>query len=222
MKQDKIVAVVQARMSSTRLPGKVLKEIGGKSILEILVNRLKTSKQIDSIVVATTERAEDDKIVEIAKKLGVEWYRGSEDDVLKRFIGASKAGAGDIIVRVTADNPLTDPVLMDKLIEQHLKNQADYTHYLGAPLGTGVEVVNREILEKIHSVAKAPEYREHVTLYIVDHPEVFTINAVKAEDFGLNYPDLRLTVDTEEDVELMKNLQENLGDLENLGIREVI
>ena len=219
---DKVVAVIQARMGSARLPGKVLKEIGGKSILEILVNRLKSSRRINSIIVATTEGKEDDKIVELARKLGVEWYRGSEDDVLKRFIDASSATNADIIVRVTADNPLTDPELVDELIVAHFKNQADYTHCTGAPLGIGAEVVNKEILEKIAPIAKEPEYTEHVTFYIVDHPELFRIHTIKAEELGLNYPDLRLTVDTEEDLELMRKLQENLGDLERLEIREVI
>jgi len=222
MKQGKVVAIIQARMDSTRLFGKVLKKVDGKSILEILVNRLKGSNQISSLVVATTEKGEDDKIVEMARKLGVEWYRGSEDDVLKRFIDASGAVNADIIVRVTADNPLTDPELMDKLVEAHLKNQADYTHCIGAPLGTSVEVVNREILEKIDPIAKDAEYREHVTFYILDRPESFKIHTVKAEDFGLNYPSLRLTVDTEEDLELMRVLQENLGELDKLAVREVI
>jgi spore coat polysaccharide biosynthesis protein SpsF len=222
MKQGKIVAIIQARMGSTRLPGKVLKEIGGKFILEILVNRLKRAKRISSIVVATTERKEDDKIVELAKKLGVEWFRGSEDDVLTRFVEASRAVSADIIIRITSDNPLTDPELMDGLIKAHLESEADYTHCMESPLGTSVEVVNRETLERIDSIAKDAEYREHVTLYIREHPELFKIHVVKAEDFGLNHPNLRLTVDTEDDLELMRKLQENLGDLETVKTRGVI
>ncbi len=222
MKHNKVVAIIQARMTSTRLPGKVLKRIGDKSILEILVNRLKRAKRISLILVATTKRKEDDKIVELLKKLGVEWYRGSEDDVLKRYIDASKVAGADVVVRVTADNPLTDPELMDELIEAHLESEADYTHCVRTPLGISAEVVNRDILERIDSIAKDAEYREHVTLYIREHPELFKIHVAKAEELGLNYPDLRLTVDTKEDLELMRKLQENLGDLEKLEIREVV
>jgi len=222
MKRDKVVAIIQARMNSTRLPGKVLEEIGDKSILEILINRLKRVKEIDLIVVATTENEKDDKIVEIVRKLGVEWYRGSEDNVLRRFIDTSAAVNADIIVRVTADNPLTDPGLMDKLIEAHLENKVDYTHCVGAPLGVGAEVVNTKVLERIDSITRDAEYREHVTLYIVDHPELFKIHTVKAEDFGLKYPNFRLTVDTEEDLELMRRLQQNLAKLEKLEILKAI
>jgi spore coat polysaccharide biosynthesis protein SpsF len=219
MRQSKIAAIIQARMGSTRLPGKVLREVGGKPILQILVNRIKRCKQIDSIVIATTEREEDDKIIELAKKLGVKWYRGSEDDVLKRFIDASRAVKADIVIRVTADNPLTDPKWMDSLIEAHLKNRADYTRCTGVILGTAVEVVNRVILEKIYPIAEQAEYREHVTYYIYTHPELFKTHTV---DFGLNCPHLRLTVDTEEDLELMKRLYEGLGKLEGLTVKRIV
>ena len=132
MKQGKIVAIIQARMGSTRLPGKVLREVGGKPILEILIKRLRRSRRIDSILVATTEKAEDNGIVDLATKVGVEWYRGSEDDVLKRFIDASRAVNADIVIRVTADNPLTDPELIRKncpqkyqrLLESFLAHEA--------------------------------------------------------------------------------------------------
>lgn len=222
MKQNTVVAIIQARMASTRLPGKVLRKIDGMSILEILISRVKQSKQSSSIVVATTEKKEDDKIVEAVKNSGVEVYRGSEDDVLGRYVGASRAANADIVVRVTADNPLTDPELMDELIKAHRRSRADYTYCPGVPPGISVEVVNREALEKIDSTAKAPGYREHVTLYILDQPESWKIHTVQADELGLNYPALRLTVDTEEDLELMTKLNQNLGNLENLQTEEVI
>lgn len=219
MKQGKIVAIIQARMGSTRLPGKVLREVGGKPILEILIKRLRRSRRIDSILVATTEKAEDNGIVDLATKVGVEWYRGSEDDVLKRFIDASRAVNADIVIRVTADNPLTDPELMDSLIEAHLKNRADYTRCTGVILGTAVEVVNRVTLGNVYPIAEQAEYREHVTYYILTHPELFKTHTV---DFGLNYPHLRLTVDTEEDLDLMRKLYEGLGKLEGLSVKRIV
>jgi len=221
-KQDKVVAIIQARMTSSRLPEKVLKKINNKSMLETLINRVGKSEKISSIVVATTEKKKDDIIVKVAKGLGVQYYRGSEYDALSRYINASKVADADVVVRVTADNPLTDPKLMDKLIEAHLENEADYTHCTGAPLGVSVEVVNRDILEKIDSITEGSEYREHVTFYILDHPESFKIHTAKARDFGLDYPSLRLTVDTEEDLALMRKLHESLGDLERVEVREVI
>jgi len=222
MKQNKVVAIIQARMASTRLPGKVLKNVNNKSILEIVISRVKMSRRISSIVVATTEKKEDDKIVDIARKCEVDWYRGSENDVLKRFVDASKMADARTIVRITADNPLTDPELIDDLIKAHLKSEADYSHSVGTPLGIGAEVVNKETLEKINFIVNAPEDREHVTLYIKEHPEFFKIQNIKAEAFGLNYPNIRLTVDTEEDLELMRSLHKNLGDLEKLKIKGVI
>lgn len=219
---DKIVAIIQARMASSRLPGKVLKKVDGKSILQILVGRLRRSKIVHSIMVATTEEEQDDVIVEAAGKLEVAYYRGSGDDALQRYVGASKNIKAKFVVRVTADNPLTDPILMDELVKAHLESGADYTHCVGAPLGTSTEVVNSEVLETITSIARAPEYREHVTFYLVDHPELFRIHIVDAEQLGLHYPEYRLTVDTIEDLELMRKLYQSLGDLEVVETEAVI
>lgn len=217
--KKKVVVIIQARVGSTRLPRKVLKRVGDKSLLEILVNRIKTSKFINDTVIATTNNEKDETIVKVAKRLGVKYYRGSEEDVLKRFVGASKIIDVDVIVRVTADNPLTDPRLMDKLIKRYLETDVDYTYCDNAPLGVSVEVVNCETLEKIDKIAKLQPDREHVTLYIKSHPDDFKIQKV---DSCLDNLDIRLTVDTREDLELMKKIYENLGDLERLEIRDVV
>ena len=219
MKQKMIVAIIQARMGSTRLSGKVLEKIGEKTILEILINRLKESKFLDEIVVATTINEKDDVIVELSKKMGVKWYRGSEADVLSRYVEAARAFNADIVVRITADNPLTDPNLMDKLIERYLESDADYTYCNDAPLGVSTEIINLSALEKADKNAKSQSEREHVTLYIKSHSEDFKIQKV---DSGLDNSDIRLTVDTKEDLELMRKIYENLGDLERLEIRDVV
>jgi len=216
---SKIIGIVSARVRSARLANKVLKPIGNKTILEILINRLKKSKLLDSIVIATTIKDRDTVITELANNLRIKWYRGDEEDVLSRYIGAAKKFSADIVVRITGDNPLTDPRLMDKLIERHLETDADYTYCNNAPLGVSVEVVNRKILEKIDKLAKQQPDREHVTLYIKSHPKDFKIQKI---DSGMGDLDIRLTVDTKEDLELMEKIYENLGDFERLDIRDVI
>jgi spore coat polysaccharide biosynthesis protein SpsF len=222
MKQDTVAAIIQARLGSTRLPGKSLKTIGGKSMLEILIGRLRHSSQIDTIVVATTERPQDDEIAAVARGSGVAVYRGSENDVLARYIGAAQSVNSSVVVRVTGDNPLTDPVLTDALVLAHRDSGADYTYCPRAPRGLSVEVVNRAALEKTASITKAPQYREHVTYYILDQPESWKIHEVPADELGLDFPDLRLTVDTTPDIELVEKLYSDLGDFENLDAREVV
>ena len=219
MKKRKIVVIIQARMGSKRFPGKVIEKIGDKTLLEILVKRIKNSKLVDDIVIATTYSKRDDTIVKQAEKIDTNWFRGDEEDVLRRYVEASKVFGADIVVRVTADNPLTDTMLMDKLVKRHLEADADYTYCDSVPLGVSVEVINHEILRKIDEKAKQQPDREHVTLYIKLHPEDFKIQKV---DSGLDNADIRLTVDTREDLELMRKIYKNLGDFERLEIRDVI
>ena len=219
MTKKRVVAIIQARMGSTRLPGKVLKKIGEKSILEIVINRLKKSKFLDEIGVATTIDENDDAIAELSKKIGVKWYRGSEEDVLSRYVEAARAFNADIVVRITADNPLTDPNLMDKLIERHLESDTDYTYCNDAPLGVSTEIINLSALVKADKNAKSQSEREHVTLYVKSHSEDLKIQKV---DSGLDNLDIRLTVDTREDLELMRAIHEKLGELEKLKLENVI
>lgn len=211
MKRRKVVAIIQARMGSKRLPGKVLSHLSGKPLLEHLINRLRVSKEIDQIVVATSTSDIDKPIIELAKKLDVECYKGSEDDVLNRYYEAGKLFKADVVVRVTADNPLTDPYQLDELIKKHMETDSDYTHnkhQKGPPLGTAAEVISFPILKKIHTIAKAPRHREHVTLYIFEHADQFNIQTVDAP-LKFQRMDLRLTVDTEKDLILMREIFDN-------------
>jgi spore coat polysaccharide biosynthesis protein SpsF len=219
MKQKRVIAIIQARIGSTRLPGKVLKKIGEKSILEILITRLRKTKFLDEIVVATTIDKKDNVIAELSKKIGVQWYRGSEEDVLGRYVEAARAFNADIVVRITADNPLTDLDLMDKLIERHLESDADYTYCNDAPLGVSTEIINLSALEKADKNAKSQSEREHVTPYTKSHSEIFKIQSIES---NFKNQSIRLTVDTIEDLKLMKLIYENLGNLEELKTEEVI
>ncbi len=202
----KTLALVQARIGSTRLPGKVMKLINKTPVIELLLNRLSKSEKIDQIIVATSVKKENDRLVAHVNKLGFESYRGSEEDVLDRFYNAAVKFNGDNIVRITADCPLVDPVLVDKLIEAFLsKDSVDY--YSNAihptyPDGLDVEVFSFEGLEKSWLEAKMPSEREHVTQYFYNSNE-FTIANL---GYHIDYSKERWTLDEESDFIVIKNI----------------
>ena len=206
--KPKIIAIIQARMGSTRLPGKVLKEVYGQPMLAHLVNRVRQAKTLDEVIVATTCQPDDDVIARLCKKHGWECYRGSADDVLDRYYQASLLFNGDIIVRLSADNPLIDPRIIDKVVRAHLDSGADYTynsvegHF---PIGLDTEVFSFKNLEKTFKESKQVYEHEHVTPYIYQHPELFRIQSIEATG-KLRRPDLRLTVDTNEDLKLVQEI----------------
>jgi spore coat polysaccharide biosynthesis protein SpsF len=214
----RIVAIIQARMGSERLPGKVLARIGNSSLLTILIHRLRQSKYLDEIVVATTTKTIDDVIVELAKHEGVRWYRGSDQDVLDRYREAAKRLDADVIVRVTADNPLTDPELTDRLIEAHLKDKWDYSYCPDAPLGTAAEIIDHGALDTASRAASSWSEKEHVTLYFRLHPDDFAVQTIKSKIKA----GIRLTVDTAADLTLMNALDEMLGPLQDVNIKNVV
>jgi len=209
---SKTACIVQARYGSTRLPGKVLLEVAGKPLLEHLVERLRRAKAIDEVVIATTVNSDCSPIVNLADKCGVTWFAGSEEDVLERYLGASRQVNADNIIRVTSDCPLIDPVTIDRVVESYLSGNADYvsnTIERTYPRGLDTEVFSRDALERADRLASEKSYREHVTLYMYRHPEDFTLINVSAEP-PLDRPDLRLTVDTPEDFMLIKEIYEAL------------
>lgn len=206
--KKRVLAIVQARMGSKRFPGKVLNKIGNKTILEILCKRLEKSKYIDEVIIATTTNKRDDPIVNLSKDLGLRFFRGSEDDVLGRYEKSAKIYNADVVVRVTADNPLTDPELADRLIFQHIAKESDYTYSPDVPLGLGVEVINTTILEWTNEHAKSKQDREHVTLYVRKHPELFSILEIPSNINQTTVNNVRLTVDTEKDLDLIIKIYE--------------
>ena len=212
----KTVAIVQARMASTRLPGKVLRELAGKPMLEHVIHRVKSSKMIDEIVIATSRNEKDERIVELAKRLNVGWFVGSEEDVLDRYMKAAEQVAADIIVRITADCPLIDPHTIDRIVKRHLKLNVDYTRTLidqnnskSFPRGLDTEVFSINVLRKVHKLAKKPREREHVTAFIYEHPKMFKIEIIEAEE-SLQRPKYRLCVDVEEDLRLITEIYHQL------------
>lgn len=201
-------AIVQARTSSTRLPGKVLMNLpygSGITILQHVIRRLKRAKNLDDIVVATTTDKSDEKIIRLAKKENVKWFRGSEEDVLARYYFAAKENHLNIVVRVTSDCPCIDPEVVDLVLEKHLTAKADFTSNViirTFPRGLDTEVFNFDALEKAHVGAKKPSEREHVTPYIYNNPQIFNLSEVQAEEAFCG-PDIRITLDTEEDYTLL-------------------
>ena len=191
--------IIQARMGSTRLPGKVLKPIAGKALLDHVLGRLSLLEFPVKAVIATSNRSQDDVIAWHCASCSVTVFRGSETDVLDRYYQCASAYHFEHVVRLTADNPFTDIEELQRLIEQHLSEENDYTHSFGRmPLGVGAEIFTFAALERCAREGNAPNHREHVNEYIQEHPDVFTIGVLEVAA-AKSCPDLRLTVDTEED-----------------------
>jgi len=207
-----IAAIIQARMSSTRLPGKVLKKIKGKTLLEILIERLKHSKKIDKIMIATSNNAKDLAIVKLAKKINIPYFIGDENDVLDRFYQAAKKFKADIIVRVTGDCPFHDPKLVDDIINFYLVNKDKYDYVSNVdpptfPDGLDLWVFPFKTLKRAWKKAKLQSEREHVCPYIWKNPHLFRIGHFESK---IDYSHLRWTVDDATDFEFIKNIFERL------------
>jgi spore coat polysaccharide biosynthesis protein SpsF len=208
----KVVCIIQARLGSTRLPGKVLKPILGEPMLVWDVTRARRARLVDEIVIATTEHSQDDAIVDLCQSQGWLFWRGSEDDVLDRYYQAASTFQADIIVRITSDCPLIDPNVIDFAIASHRSSAplVDYTSNAtmrSYPRGLDVEVFNRDALERAwredHSA-----WREHVTPYIYHHPEMFRLQTVQNP---VDYSHHRWTVDTPEDLALIEKIYQHFG-----------
>lgn len=217
----KILGLIQARMGSRRFPGKVLERIDGKPLIFILLQRLKSSKRVDHFVVATTVLPEDDLLVKALRGMGYHVFRGHPIDVLDRFYKAASLFDVDYVVRITADNPLTDPDFMDEAVLKAISERADYVSFVDLPLGSAVEVISFKALELAHREAKAPYQREHVTPYINENPDKFKVLFLKA-GISSTFDDLRLTVDYPEDLELLKVIFMRMRGRARWGIREVV
>ena len=208
----KVIAIVQARVGSTRLPGKVMMNIINKPILQHICERLRRSLRIDAIVLATTTSKEDDLLVNFAKKAILAYYRGEKRDVLSRYYGAANQFRAEVIIRICADSPLVDPQIIDEVVDKHLRSNSAYTSTgikRTFPLGINTEVFSYDALERAYNEAKLDYEREHVTPYIYQHPKLFKIQHIEASG-NLRRPDLRLTVDTEEDLRLIREIYKRL------------
>lgn len=220
----KVICVVQARMGSERLPGKVIKPISGKPMVIYTLERLSKCNYIDKVILATSDKNTEEPLVKAVKTAGFDVFRGDEENVLKRYKDASDRYGGDTIIRITGDCPLIDKNIVDNVVSNFLMYDYDYVR-LDVPdsfiRGFDVEVFSKEALSRVYELTKnlAAAYSEHVTLYMYRHPEDFKIGYVKGEEFySKNY---RLCVDTLEDFELVSNIYEYFKD-EFVSAKEVI
>jgi len=209
------LAIVQARMTSSRLPGKVLLDICGKPSLQRMLERINMASSIDKVVVATTINASDDLIVELCEKLKVDIFRGDEDDVLGRFCGAAEVAEAEIVIRLTADCPMIDPDVIDEVVSafsiynhDYLSNTIDRTY----PDGLDIEVMSIDALREAHKKAVAPFLREHVTPYISGRrPDLgagdFRVGQIR---FVADFSHIRWTLDTKEDLQRIRSLVSKL------------
>jgi len=209
----KIDATIQARMASTRLPGKVLMPIVGKPMLALQIERIQQCKLLDRIIISTSRNPQDDAIEELATELDVECFRGSEEDVLSRVVNTLKTYSVEIHVEFQGDNPIPDPLLVDSIVGYYLKNYGKYDYVTNAlkttyPPGTEVYVYHSKILYDAARYLIEPNLREHVGIHIHRHPDRYRIFNLEAPPW-FYYPDLHLEVDTQEDLEVITAIYEH-------------
>ena len=209
----KTVAIIQARMGSTRFPNKVMRAICGIPMIGLLLERLKNSKFVDQIVLATSEDSRDDPLAKYVCELGYSVHRGSENDVLDRYYHAAKKAEADSVVRITGDCPLIDPKIIDEVIDYHISENSDFTSNAAPnqrliPDGLDAEVIKFKILEKIWKKELSKEQKEHVTLYFYENLKEFHFKsyAHKGKDLSSH----RWTVDYLEDFNFVEKIYSKL------------
>lgn len=220
----KVVVTIEARMSSTRLPNKVLLPFCGKSNLEHIIERVSLSKYIDEIVVATTTNSKDDLLVEHLANMKCKIYRGSEEDVLQRVLDAAESVNADIIVEICGDCPLVDWGHIDEALENYATGEYDYINNILSntyPIGLAVQVFSVKLLSDISKLTLNPADREHVTLYIYSNPTTYRILSLEAKGI-IRRPEIQLTLDTIEDYDFISSIYENLYKGTPISINDVI
>jgi spore coat polysaccharide biosynthesis protein SpsF (cytidylyltransferase family) len=216
--------IIQARMESKRLPGKVYKKIVGKHLLEWVILRSKKSKLVKKIVVAIPDTKESSILLPLIKKNKVDFYTGSLDNVLDRYIKAAEKFKLDPVVRITADCPLVDPVLIDQIVKKYsgYKNKLDFLFIKDYPFGVGdIEVISLKALKKISRLTKNPFHLEHVISFISERPDLFKIKVEKAPA-ELSRPDLRVCVDELPDLFLVKKIVDYFKPRKDFTTKEIL
>ena len=214
MTYKQVGVIIQARMGSTRLPGKVLKTLSdNETVLDLLIKRVKLSKLTDTIIIATTPDKRNALIIDVAKSYEISYYIGSEDNVLERYYKAAKEAKLDLIIRITSDCPFIDPDIIDNMVQFYKENNYDYIKNIDKnsnfPRGLDIEVFSFKVLEEIFSLAKTRQEKEHVTYYIYTHPEKYSIGIYNIDKLQ-KFENLRLTIDEEKDLEMCREVYKTL------------
>lgn len=210
--EPRVVAIISARMASARYPGKAMVPLAGTPLLEVLLKRIASVPDLDSLALATSVKPENMVLVEMARRMGIPAFQGDDEDVLKRYIDCARNMRAAHVVRVTGDNPLTDLETLERLVALHLESGSDYTYVPGDALLMGIlpEVIATSALERSWERGEGRHRSDLVTLYIKEHPKQFKIRTAELPE-GLYRPEFRLTVDEKEDVELMQKIFERLA-----------
>ncbi len=216
------VAIIQARMGSTRLPGKILKLLAGKPVLQRVVERVYSSNAFDEVVVATSDQAGDDVVAQNVPSFGATVIRGDEVDVLARFGAAASASGADAIMRITADCPLIDPDVLSLMVKRFDTGDADLVSNCvrrSFPRGLDAEIFSRQMLDLMLEKATSVPHREHVTTFMYDNADQFRILSIEnAEDLS----SYRLTLDTQEDFELLSRIFDAAQDPDSIRLADVV
>ena len=213
-KNKKYVAILEARMGSSRLPGKSLKKLCGEPLIKRVIDRIQCSKKINDIVLATTTNPLDDELVEYIKSININYYRGSEENVLERVVLAAEKFCCDNIVELHGDNPFLDPTIIDLAISKYESSECDYisnTIEKTFPMGLRVQVFPTKLLKEIYDTIDDPAVNEHVSLYFYENPDRYNIRNLSAPK-NISFPEVRLTVDTELDFKFILKIYEKIID----------
>ena len=203
---------IKMKLKAGQTIEQILKPIIGRPVLELLIERLQRADHLDKIVVATTINDTDESIISLCEQLNVKYFRGSEDDVLKRVLDAAKSVSANIIVEITGDCPFVDPDIVDEFIQVFLNGDYDYvsnTINRSYPIGFDVQVFPVSVLEEVNTLTSNPVDHEHVSIYIYEHPERYRLKNIESDD-DLYWPDQAVTLDTQEDYELICRIFEEL------------
>ena len=195
----KVITVIQARINSSRLPGKVMLDISGRTLLERVIERTVASLAVDQVWLATSVNRADDILETVGKKNGLEVFRGDSEDVLSRFCRIIDQTGADLAVRVTADDPLIETSFIAQGIKSLLRNNADYLGFRNMPYGSAVEVIKAGALVEAGEKTDDRADKEHVTKYLIEHGEIYRVKFIEPDNPALRRPDIRVTIDTPED-----------------------
>ncbi|BCS89190.1 cytidylyltransferase domain-containing protein [Pseudodesulfovibrio sediminis] len=217
----RMLGIIQCRISSTRLPGKALMDLGGRTILERVVARSLMAKELDQVVLATSIEPEDDGVVEVGEAMNIPVVRGELDDVLARYMTVLKAYPADGVVRITADNPFTDPVSVDRVCRVFMDEGLDYAYAACIPYGAGADAFKSSMLEQVWRDSTLPRHREHINTWFLDNHLACSIGSVPAHP-GESRPDVSVTLDTAEDLARLRQLVLLLDNADTASLEAVI
>jgi spore coat polysaccharide biosynthesis protein SpsF len=200
-----ILTLVAVRLNSFRLPRKALADLGGKPLIQQLTERVLGAKIPDRVIWCTSISKEDDPLARLAQKLDIECFRGSEKDVMSRFVEVATKYEATTIARITGDNPLTDPIMIDRMLEAHISESAEYSFTNDLPVGTRPEIMDVEMLRRCHDLLLDPDASEYMT-WMVNRPRFFKTLKVDAYSRMVARPELNLTIDTQSDLEVVAEI----------------